>query len=112
MNKSFRRARLRGLAFRWRLGGRPLVLFAVLSLASLPGWSEDGPRSQGWPQWGQNPQHTGVVNVPGQHAKKLLDDVIYDPFVDAEKADPFSSDDLGVHYQVPLTDGDDVYMEF
>jgi outer membrane protein assembly factor BamB len=38
--------------------------------------------------------------------------VIYDPFVAAEKADPFGHGDLAVHYQVPLTDGDDVYMEF
>ena len=85
-----------------------LVGFAVFWLASLPGWSQD------WPQWGQNPQHTGTVNVLGQHAKNLLDDIIYDPFVAAEKADPlFGADgDLHVHYQVPLTDGEDVYMEF
>jgi hypothetical protein len=38
--------------------------------------------------------------------------VIYDPFVDAEKADPDEAGDLLVHYQVPLLDGDDVYMEF
>ncbi len=107
MNESFRRALLRGLAFRRRLGGRSLALFALFSMASLPGWSQD------WPQWGRTPQHTGVVNVSGQHARKLLDDVVYDPFVDAEKADPtFGAGDLHVHYQVPLTDGDDVYMEF
>jgi hypothetical protein len=86
--------------------------FALLLMASLPGWSDDGHRSQGWPQWGQNPQHTGTVNVSGQHVDKLLDDVIYDPFVAAEKADPFGGGDLHVHYQAPLTDGDDVYMEF
>src|SRR5882724_135875 len=90
-----------------------LVLFAVFLLAGLPGWCEDGARSQDWPQWGQNPQHTGTVNVSGQHARKLLDDIVYDPFVAAEKADPiFPTGDLLVHYQVPLTDGDDVYMEF
>jgi outer membrane protein assembly factor BamB len=84
----------------------PLVLFAVFLLASLPGWSQD------WPQWGRTPQHTGAVNVAGQHIKEILDDVVYDPFVDAEKADPFGAGHLHVHYQVPLTDGDDVYMEF
>ena len=89
-----------------------LALFAVFLMASLPGWSEDGPRSQGWPQWGQNPQHTGTENVTAQHIQKLLDDVVYDPFVEAEKADPFGGGDLHVHYQVPLTEGDDVYMEF
>jgi hypothetical protein len=47
-----------------------LLLFVVLSMAGLPGWSEEGPRSEGWPQWGQNPQHTGTENVSGQHLKK------------------------------------------
>ena len=107
MNKVFRLAQRT-----WERGSMSMrrsspVLFAVLLMASLPGWAQD------WPQWGQNPQHTGEVNVSGQHAKELLDDVIYDPFVEAEKADPlFGDGDLHVHYQVPLTDGDDVYMEF
>ena len=84
-----------------------LALFAVFLMASLPG------RSQDWPQWGRTPQHTGASNVLGQRTKELLDDVVYDPFVEAEKADPlFGDGDLHVHYQVPLTDGDDVYMEF
>jgi outer membrane protein assembly factor BamB len=81
------------------------MLFAVFLLASLPGWSQD------WPQWGRTPQHTGVVNVSGQKVRQILDDIVYDPFVDAEKA-VFGDGDLHVHYQVPLTDGDDVYMEF
>ncbi|HSS49416.1 MAG TPA: hypothetical protein VLX28_10750, partial [Thermoanaerobaculia bacterium] len=67
-----------------------MVFFAVFSMASLPGWSEDGPRSQGWPQWGQNSQHTGTVNVTGQKVRHILDDIVYDPFVEAEKADPFA----------------------
>jgi hypothetical protein len=90
-----------------------LVLFAAFLLASLPGWSKDGPRSQDWPQWGQNPQHTGTVEVSGQHARELLDDLVYDPFVEAEKADPLAfGQGLLAHYQVPLTAGDDVYMQF
>ncbi len=88
MDKAFRLALLLGLA------------------SSLPGWSQD------WPQWGRTPQHTGAVNVPGQHAKKLLDDVVYDPFAEAIETDPEGPGVLTVHYQVPLTDGDDVYMEF
>ena len=83
-----------------------LVLFAVLLTASLPAWSQD------WQQWGKNPQHTGATNVVGQHANRILDDVIYDPFVEAEKADPFAGGDLLAHYQAPLLDGDDVFMEF
>jgi len=98
MKKAFRRA--------LRLGRGFPQLFAVLLMASLPGWSQD------WQQWGQNPQHTGTVNVAGQHVKKILDDLIYDPFAEAEKADVFGGGHLHVHYQAPLTDGDDVYMEF
>jgi hypothetical protein len=90
-----------------------LVVCAGVLLAGVPGWSDEGGRSKDWPQWGQNPQHTGTSNVSGQRIDKLLDDVIYDPFVTAEKADPtLGEGDLHVHYQVPLTDGDDVYMEF
>jgi len=90
-----------------------MAFLGVFLIASLPGWSDDGNRSQGWPQWGQNPQHTGTVSVSGQHATKLLDDLIYDPFVEAQKTDPtFGDGDLHVHYQVPLTEGGDVYMEF
>src|SRR3954469_25209559 len=103
-------------AFRLPLGRNRLVLFAGLLLAGVPGWSDDGGQSKNWSQWGQNPQHTGTLNVTGQRTKKLLDDVVYDPFVAAEKADPTVGEgDLHVHYQVPLTDGadgDDVYMEF
>ena len=79
-----------------------LLLFAVFLLAGLPGWSDDGSRPQGWPQWGRTPQHTGTANVSGQKVRHILDDVIYDPFVVAEKSDPtFGGGDLPVHYQVP-----------
>ena len=46
-------------------------------MASLPAWSQD------WPQWGRNAQHTGATSVVGQPATHILDDVVYDPFVDA-----------------------------
>jgi hypothetical protein len=98
MNTAFRFAR--------RPGRSSFVWFAAFVLSSLPAAAQD------WPQWGRTPQHTGVVNVVGQPTGKILDDVVYDPFVEAETADPFGGGDLHVHYQVPLTDGDDVYMEF
>jgi hypothetical protein len=63
--------------------------------------------SQDWPQWGRNPQHTGAVNVAGQSPDNILANLIYDPFVDQEKADEGS---LAVHYQAVLVDGNDVYM--
>jgi hypothetical protein len=83
-----------------------LTLLAVLLTASLPA------RSQEWQQWGKNPQHTSATSVVGQRAIHILQDIVYDPFVEAEKADPFAAGDLLAHYQVPLLDGDDVFMEF
>jgi len=63
-----------------------------------------------WPQWGQNPQHQSFVSTVGQDATSILADVIYDPFTAAEEAD--TGGELLVHYQVPLLDGQDVFMEF
>ncbi len=63
-----------------------------------------------WPQWGADPQHTGMVNVVGQGAVNQLADIVYDPFVAQEQAENVSEGDLTVHYQAPITDGNDVYM--
>jgi hypothetical protein len=65
-----------------------------------------------WLQMGANPKHTGSVPVAAQPLVHLLSDITYDPFVAQEQAQPHSNGDLLVHYQVPLVDGDDVYMEF
>jgi outer membrane protein assembly factor BamB len=67
---------------------------------------------QEWSQWGQNPQHTGAAVAAGQPARRMLADIVYDPFIEQEKADPNAGGDLLVHYQVPLVHGDDVFMEF
>ena len=64
----------------------------------------------GWPQWAQNPQHTGMVQVYGQTPKHQLAQIVYDPFVTQEQAEQGGS--LVVHYQVPLVEGNHVYMEF
>ncbi len=63
-----------------------------------------------WPQWGQNPQHTGTINVLGQDLGQKLADIVYDPFVPQEQA--FTGGELLTHYQVPLLDGEDVFMAF
>lgn len=66
-----------------------------------------------WAQWGAIPQHTGMVNVAGQNLANKLADIVYDPFVEQEKAEQapsFGEPALTVHYQAPLTDGNDVYM--
>lgn len=64
----------------------------------------------GWPQWGQNPQHTSNPAVAGQSLNQILADIVYDPLAPQEQAATFN--ELVVHYQVPLVDGSDVYMEY
>ncbi len=61
-----------------------------------------------WPQWGRGPQHTGASPVVAQPLEAILANVVYDPFVDQEKA--ASGDDLLVHYPVPLLEGNAVYL--
>ncbi len=66
-----------------------------------------------WQQWGSNPQHTGMVAVAGQSVSHKLADIVYDPFVEQEKAENagvFGEAVLTVHEQSPITDGNDVYM--
>ena len=41
----------------------------------------------GWQQWGQNQQHNGFVQTPGQDATSILADIVYDPFTAAEERD-------------------------
>jgi PQQ-like domain len=65
-----------------------------------------------WPQWAHDQQHTGAINVAGQNLNRVLADIVYDPFVNQEKAPENGDGDLLVHYQTPLVDGNDVYMEF
>lgn len=64
----------------------------------------------GWPQWAQNPQHTSTIGVAGQTPARILANIVYDPLVPQEQAANYN--ELVVHYQVPLIDGNDVYMEF
>ncbi len=66
--------------------------------------------AQGWPQWGQNAQHSGQVSVIGQRAGRQLSEITYDPLVPQEQAD--SGGELLAHYQAPLVDGNDLFMEF
>jgi hypothetical protein len=75
--------------------------------------SQTASTSPFWQEWGANPQHTGMVPVAGQALTSTLANVTYDPFVDQEKAENapvFGEADLTVHYQAPITDGNDVYM--
>jgi hypothetical protein len=65
-----------------------------------------------WAQWGANPQHAGMVAVAGQNALHKLADIVYEPFVNQEKAENaaiFGEPELLAHYQAPIVDGNDVY---
>src|SRR6266566_1257668 len=88
------------------------VLFAALGSMTFVFTTVLSQQSSGWPQWGHDPQHTGTVNVAGQNLNTILANIVYDPFVDQEKAPENGDGDLLVHYQTPLVDGNDVYMEF
>jgi len=61
-----------------------------------------------WRQWGGTAEHTGTTCATGQVLDTTLASVRYDPFVEQEWLD--GDGGLSVHYQVPLIDGDDVYM--
>ncbi|MGA2134839.1 MAG: IPT/TIG domain-containing protein [Bryobacteraceae bacterium] len=64
----------------------------------------------GWPQWSQNAQHTSYLGVAGQSLNEILADIVYDPLVSQEQSANYS--ELVAHFQVPLVDGNDIYMEY
>src|SRR5215831_12081528 len=80
-------------------------LTTVLGLALLSATAS----AQGWPQWGQNPQHSGFISILGQSPNRKLASQVYDPFVAQEQAENFG--ELLAHYQAPLIKGQDVFME-
>ncbi len=86
-------------------------LFAVgLAACGGPSHASNTPF---WAQWGANPQHSGNVSVTGQRLVNKHANIVYDPFVDQEKAENttvFGEAVLTVHEQAPITDGNDVYM--
>lgn len=88
------------------------ILTLILSLQTAVFTTAFG---QDWPQWARDPQHTGFINVAGQNLNQNIADIIYDSTVPGEisiATQVFGEADLLVHYQVPLLDGNDVYMEF
>jgi hypothetical protein len=96
---------------RWRIRFNSRIFLMVLcgiSVLSLAALAQLAP-TVGWPQWGQNPQHSGTVTVPGQNLTNIIADITYDPFVPQEQA--ANGGELLAHYQAPLLDGSDAYME-
>src|SRR5258708_38434147 len=51
--------------------------FIAMSLTAKQAFTQD---SAAWPQWGQNPQHTGYLPVAGQSLQGKLSDQTFDPF--------------------------------
>lgn len=90
-----------------RINGYAKFIFSLLLLLLL---SVYAPAQIGWQQWGQNQQHQGFTQTQGQSATSILADTVYDPFTAAEERD--TGGELLVHYQVPILDGQDVFMEF
>src|SRR5215831_19455392 len=87
-----------------------LASVAVLASAlSAPALADEG-NTVGWAQWGQNQKHQGNVSTDGQDLASVLADKVYDPFTAAEEA--ASGDELLVHYQVPILESNNVWMEF
>lgn len=64
-----------------------------------------------WGQWGRNAAHTGTVSVAGQTGSNIQADIIYDPFTQKEEQGPYAAGNLLAHFQTPLIDGNDVFME-
>jgi hypothetical protein len=82
--------------------GAPVVL-SIVALTAIA-------LAEGWPQWGQNPQHSGFIPILGQSPNQKLANLTYDPFVAQEQAE--NSGELLAHYQAPLINDQDVFMEF
>src|SRR6185503_12780464 len=94
-----------------RSGKRCAVIFTITAIAVVCGvMTIVGAPPAGWTQWGADPQHTGQVNWRGDSLNRIIQTIVYDPFVADQMA--ATGGNLLVHYQVPIVDGNDVYMEF
>src|SRR5260370_446183 len=87
------------------------VLGALVSVFAAAGVYAAAGSTPWWGQWGRDPSHYGNVNVAGQTGSNIQAQIVYDPFVSKEQAGPYAQDGLLVHYQTPLVDGNDVFME-
>jgi hypothetical protein len=91
-------------------GRRSLLLREMAAVAAGALLLVSASDAQDWPQWALNPQHAGNVSVVGQPLNSILTSVVYDPLVPEEMA--ANQGNLLAHYQVPLIDGANIFMEF
>jgi BACON domain-containing protein len=88
--------------------GSPAIITVTFTVGS-----QNASNAPFWPQWGANPQHSGMVAATGQPLNHTLANFAYDPFVEQEKAENtpfFGEPTLTVHEQAPIVDGTDTYM--
>src|ERR1700685_3897699 len=86
-------------------------MLSAAGLLTAIGPNRASAQNAAWPQWGQNPQHTGFLPVTGQLLQGKLSDQVFDPFTAQEMAE--SNGALLMHYQVPLVGANNtVFMMF
>jgi hypothetical protein len=85
--------------------GLAVIAGAFIHAADDPAKSIDD-----WPQWARTSLHASSTRALGQSPKTKLAELTYDPFVSQEKAE--ASGELLAHYQVPLVDGNSVFLEY
>ncbi len=91
---------------------RKKTLVCLFLLAAMIVFVPANVSAQDWPQWALNPQHTEFLSkTTGQPLNQNLVNIIYDFNTAGEKADPNAAGGLDIHYQVPLIDGNDVFIE-
>jgi len=78
------------------------IFIATFLLTSIPAHAQ-------WQQWGRDPQHTGVTSSVAQPPSAIFANYVYDPFVAQESF--IGGGDLLAHFQAPLVDGIDIFME-
>ena len=86
-------------------------VFGALLLVLAGAVAYAAPPQPFWGQWARNPAHTSFAGVPAQTGSNIQAKIVYDPFVSEEQVGAYASGDLLVHYQTPLVDGNDVFME-
>src|SRR2546429_9555876 len=91
----------------WRIATTVSIVVTVASVVSASITSLAG-SLPAWPQWGQNPQHSGTAVAAGEELNRLLPGPTFDPFVpQGIKAPP----KFCPHYQAPLIHGRGVVIE-
>lgn len=86
------------------------LVLAAVAWSALHAAGVSAKAAPDWPQWGRSSLHNSATHALGQRPTAKLADVTYDPFVSQEKAE--TSGELVAHYQVPLVDGNSVFLEF